>query len=1412
MAATRTNDSEIETPDHFADEEPQTALEWKRFIEKEVGSTLSVYRTKPRLLLSQVRSEKQIADDYAGRELLEMVQNAADAAAETGGGGRVLIEISRDGIIVANTGQPFRMGGVESLMTAHTSDKPTRKRKLIGAKGLGFRALLNWSHEPIISSGALEMGFSAEHAAAMIDELVKGAAGVRKIVDQEDERPVPALAFPAIGEELERVGNAQASKLLGRTRGARAEGFDTVVAAPFDDSVALDRATVQAAEFEPTFLLFVSALASITLRIEGRPEVIWQRRKLAGHLELLAVTADGVRSEQRWLCYRRSGELSLKAARKTTSFEAAVALRIDEPNAPGYLHSYFPTSILLPFPALFHATLELDSNRKSLKSGSELNNGVLHALAELFTESLETVALDQKAGVLGFLEMRSDFPEPLVEFERAAYASAQTRRIVPVARGRRVTPAEARIGPSGYQNYLPTKLFKDLARVDSDAERQVLERIGVEQLAPAVIVKELKKAKLTIDERARAIIGVASTLDRKFHDRGLFIDQSGRPMRPSNTPFPPPASEDRLPTLPDWARARFIDRTLWTKVIAGLDGQTFRDRVKRLDNFGISEFSNQSIILSLRSQANQALNNKRRDPDLVQRQLLSAIFALFLHRPDNRTPPASFKVLSADGTWRDAREVHLSARYGEIGRINSALYRSAPDCLLADSTDNGIDPEAGDTSAFFEWLGVNRWPREVTLPVAERFQEVVLAALPPEVEFTDGHVVQKVPRQNLGWGYNLDSNASTIARLDSILDTAESDAILAWLARDPRFDHAAPYRFDTTVRGRHDGRSAMRRYEGKAPDLVLHQIRSTPWLACSDDAHHAPADCMAQPGRLTGLFTVPRAAVVGSDVAYGLSQALWRRGLANARVPHELADLSEAGVYGLLTSLPERPIADDVVKRLYQQILELGVFDIDNAPAERAVFLDRGKVQVYKGHTIEWVSPGEALYADQSSFPQAVREHLRLIGLPPRRNATNVRNRFGVAPLSRQDFHLEITQLTEDTSLAAGMLRSDLQSARPYIRALRLLDSNVTARLKRFDRLALKIVRAAEIRIAIGEQQISGPLEPWTHVLQDDDLIVAIDASKDIGSASLLAHEAIADGIAEVFDLQSGADFAKLLAARDGGVRRTLLARMLPNFSQEELSQSLVDVSEPDERYEPSKINPETLARGPKGSSEPAVDRDSDSSTTVVDTGTSKRNPPPPPPPKPVVPGAVTSTPLVNPTRPVFGSGTSSDGPRVGVRITAPTGAIGATPHADPFRAADAEAWTRLFEVEQGRFPLDVAFLQGRDAFGCDCLSFAKLADLEAFKADPQRTELVARFIETKSGAIQFSDNETRAAETRTDRLFVYRLQFFAGNRDFAELTIVCDPLRYREALVAQYEFNIDLVGERARFQIFASQSDLADE
>lgn len=57
-------------------------------------------------LTSHGNSEEKIAKSHEGRELIELIQNARDAI-RTDGPGQVYVAILDQGILVANTGEPF---------------------------------------------------------------------------------------------------------------------------------------------------------------------------------------------------------------------------------------------------------------------------------------------------------------------------------------------------------------------------------------------------------------------------------------------------------------------------------------------------------------------------------------------------------------------------------------------------------------------------------------------------------------------------------------------------------------------------------------------------------------------------------------------------------------------------------------------------------------------------------------------------------------------------------------------------------------------------------------------------------------------------------------------------------------------------------------------------------------------------------------------------------------------------------------------------------------------------------------------------------------------------------------------------------------------------------------------------------
>lgn len=155
---------------------------------------LAVYRESAGRLQEDVSQESQVAHDYRGRLVYELLQNADDAlvgmpTAED----RALFRLTDTELWVANTGRTFTDADVRGLCGLGASSKAQSdgpRRASIGHKGLGFKSVLEITESPEAYSEALCFRLGREHALSEVgtlwEELGRGAV-----------RGVPAMRFPA---------------------------------------------------------------------------------------------------------------------------------------------------------------------------------------------------------------------------------------------------------------------------------------------------------------------------------------------------------------------------------------------------------------------------------------------------------------------------------------------------------------------------------------------------------------------------------------------------------------------------------------------------------------------------------------------------------------------------------------------------------------------------------------------------------------------------------------------------------------------------------------------------------------------------------------------------------------------------------------------------------------------------------------------------------------------------------------------------------------------------------------------------------------------------------------------------------------------------------------------------------------
>ncbi|MCU8426167.1 hypothetical protein OC506_20220, partial [Vibrio vulnificus] len=183
---------------------PSTSKQWFEILVSEENKTKDSYVAKPSNLIRDFRSETATSNDYEGREILELLQNAADQAREADISGKVVIELFKEGVLIANNGVAFSVGGVKSLQNAHLSPKRLREGRFIGCKGLGFRSILNWTNRPIILSGSLALAYTDKNSKQKLKELKTLSPELAELVKKEQavtsSTILPTLPFPAYSE------------------------------------------------------------------------------------------------------------------------------------------------------------------------------------------------------------------------------------------------------------------------------------------------------------------------------------------------------------------------------------------------------------------------------------------------------------------------------------------------------------------------------------------------------------------------------------------------------------------------------------------------------------------------------------------------------------------------------------------------------------------------------------------------------------------------------------------------------------------------------------------------------------------------------------------------------------------------------------------------------------------------------------------------------------------------------------------------------------------------------------------------------------------------------------------------------------------------------------------------------------
>ncbi|WP_030858446.1 sacsin N-terminal ATP-binding-like domain-containing protein [Streptomyces sp. NRRL F-2747] len=377
---------------------------------------LDAWGAGPARFREDANAEEDLAlGGYRDRLVVELAQNAADAAARAKVPGRMRLTLhSGEGghgvLAVANTGAPLDATGVESLSTLRASAKrepagaagaagTTGSADTVGRFGVGFAAVLAVSDEPAVLGRHGGVRWSLAEARELARDAANGSPGLGDELRRRDGH-VPLLRLPLPAE------------------GTAPDGYDTVVVLPLRDAAAGGLVQRLLSGIDDALLLTLPGLAEIV--VETPQEGIRTlRRRDEGPYTVVEDAAGGGAETRRWRTVRHSGpiEPALLADRPVEErlrpvWTVSWAVPVDtegspvRPSTASVVHAPTPTDEPLGIPALLIATLPLDTARRHPAPGP-LTDFLVERAADAYAELLgawdpvRTALVDLVPGPLG---------------------------------------------------------------------------------------------------------------------------------------------------------------------------------------------------------------------------------------------------------------------------------------------------------------------------------------------------------------------------------------------------------------------------------------------------------------------------------------------------------------------------------------------------------------------------------------------------------------------------------------------------------------------------------------------------------------------------------------------------------------------------------------------------------------------------------------------------------------------------------------------------------------------------------------------------------------------------------------------------------------------------------------------------
>jgi hypothetical protein len=1099
------------------------------YIKTELKKRKKHYKESPALLVQDYHIEQQNIQAYNGRQLLEMLQNADDAA-EIAKDKKVAIRLADNYLHISNNGEPFTEEGFQSIIYSNISSKTIQQNK-IGNKGLGFRSILSWSDEVIIQSGGATIAFSEPIATSFLKELINEQPSLKGFIARNSkvEFPIATLRVPQV------IKNDLAK-----------QEFDTSISIKLKEDIFEDVQQQILSIIDKETLIFLNHLEIV--EIDSPEKKIIYKKYVQGN-SVTIVSEDfitGNTSEKTWHILKREGR------HKDKNYELAIAwndLLDDNQNA---LFSYFKTRVRFPFPALLHGTFELTSDRNQLSTDIDGHNEFLTSkLTDLLIEVAEKIARSNTPSnfeALRLLHIDFNNVDPLLiqfSFREKIIEKIKASNLFPNNNGNYINHSQKPVyyHDTVFQNFSGKDVANLMPYCNDENLRNYISSFGLFHYTLPTLFSIISKRLSNLDHSSLAnvlyfLINQQSykneILSEQFDLKSLspiLIDQENNVIPWDAEIFFHPNSNIVF-KLPKAIKVRFLSTDLVNHLCNFFKVENSDFLLNQLRAFGIRRYSFTEIANTLASHYSNT------NVTVAEaRQLHQYLFSLFSNEikangNSNLKENLTTVLPTANNKIKKSNSLYFGTIYNNP--LADLLYSFDKSKIVADPQGIGFKKANIETvKIYLQWLGVAELPR---------YELVALDRSSSEYHLFQEYFLRNFDyKKSIDTYYNdrfrdynhLNSELRSVTKiqvghfddLKRILQKVKPETIFLWIKSDDRLkktlEENTELLSDASARLDLKGKVNLREIRKSGLKSYTRWLLSnSAWMPVESEAKKATPNMCCLAKTITSDFSPfvekPKLNIAAIADKLDVSEDVIENYVVLSGVHREIASFSIETLYNILLSLSSLNKEEKIAKSIYREIINnFNENKLDTSHPAYLKFINNGSIFCQKGTQLGYFPVKDAYYIDTKTLGNNILKRFPIAAIDRKKGNKKVERIFGVKPLENVSFRINDEPIehslnhtfTEEISRFKGLVYS--------LRIHNDTDHSIKNRLKR---MTIHLVESISAQFIHGNSIETFELEPFEFINNKNKTKLHVLVPKEYSELSALRDNvAFCESISEIF-------------------------------------------------------------------------------------------------------------------------------------------------------------------------------------------------------------------------------------------------------------------------------------------------------